>query len=190
MRIEKGGTCRNVIVGKKLVAKVAKPTWHDKQKVKDQLLSWIKGLRIPKERRGRWEQLKAYFLGGEQDVSLFGHLCRGILENLRERALSSQLADTAVPTRLSLLGIMNIQDVAQDVDFDTERFTDILSEKLPSSTLVNFGIGHTVKRPENFGVHNRELKLRDYGGRGLRRFLKEYRAEFAEALAEITYTVK
>lgn len=92
------------------------------------------------------------------------YLLGGICENIREAFYTRALGELVVPTRLSLLGLMNIQDTAEDIEYEPdalfERMKGVLGNDIG-------GTSHTFNRPNNFGVHDGRVKLRDYGNVGI-----------------------
>lgn len=167
MKIEKG-TSRIAIVGERATLKIPQ----------------IHGIFVMKElikatRNGR---LRKYLTGSEKHPqSLTKHLLRGWLENLREWRLSGEITDTVVPTRFSIFGIINVQDTAPDVDIPFGAVYDELRKLIAEDLVYQHG-GHTMPGKSNFGLHDGQIKLRDYGELGLEVLLKDYGNQLKQAL--------
>ena len=120
-------------------------------------------------------------------------LTRGISENLRERDLSKTEMDILVPTRASILGLVNIQDTARDVDIKNNEIYEAFWKRLVSlpdirdedERIIRAG-GHTLPQSKNYGLHEGTIKLRDYGERDLKELLTKYGHLLREAILEKT----
>jgi hypothetical protein len=80
---------------------------------------------------------------------------RGIWANWREWSHSSSLGENVVPTRLSLLGIINVIDTAVSL-------FEMHPAKFIRPTLGGKD-AHTFQETANYGWHRGKLKLLDYG---------------------------
>jgi hypothetical protein len=178
MKIEKG-TSRVALVGDKLTVKV--PMFNVRRLIGD----------VRKALQSKWA-LKEFFSGAERAGTLSFFL-RGLKENLREASLSKELADLVIPTRLSILGIINIQDSASEILSPEDNIYSAFWKKLINSIdreefknnerIIRRG-PHTLEQPDNFGLHGGRIKLLDYGEKGLDDLLREYGRLLQEVLEE------
>lgn len=170
MKIEKG-TSRIAIVGEKITIKL--PAIDFKRMIRA----------IREAIKGGW--LMDYMTDSENHIHSFArHALRGFKENIREYRLSQEISDkTIVPTRISIFGILNIQDTAIDVDLPHPAIGTVLIDKIPNQIMIDHG-AHTILDSSNFGLHEGLLKIRDYGELGLDFLLKNYEKEIEQALVE------
>jgi hypothetical protein len=179
MKLEKG-TSRAALVGEKLTIKI--PIFDIPRLIKD-IRSALQGNGMLRE-----------FLSGAERTGTLAFFLRGLRENRREASLSSELADLAVPTRLSVLGIVNIQDSAPEILSPEDEIYSAFWRKLVDSTdfssitegderIMRRGV-HTLQQSDNFGTHMGRIKLRDYGEKGLDELLRKYGKLLKEVLEE------
>jgi hypothetical protein len=128
--------------------------------------------------------LKDYLTNSEKyPFSLASNLLRGWLENLRERRLSREFTDIIVPTRLSIFGLLNVQDTATDLPPESPHVSSAIRDKI-NAEIVRKNGGHTIADNSNFGLHHGQLKIRDYGELGLDFLLSNYADQLEQAFAE------
>lgn len=170
MKIKKGSS-RIAFVGEEFTIKVPNP-------------STLKAIKYPLEKLSKGEShlFRRWFEYTEGNGTGLRRVFSGVLQNRREAQLSSELEDIVVPTRISIFGLLNIQNTAPT----------------PSASLEEIGIKmiiasngdamrdlHTFCQSENYGVHNGEIKLRDYGSPRLAPILRKHSNAIREALAEL-----
>lgn len=134
-----------------------------------------------------WNSLVDYFAAPTDRSHSFRHdLFSGIAANRREARLSGQLQDVVVPTRFSFLGILNIQDTADqsrrvDVSFIWgEIYGQIGKEEMDRDFPP---LSHAFAQPENYGFHEGRPKLLDYGEKRIGEFLLSHAAFMRKLLA-------
>lgn len=176
MEIRKG-TSRIAFVGKHFTCKVPNPTtFCDLTEIFRLLRSKnIKGLY-------RWLQ---YTEGNRHGLRW---VMSGFLQNWREFKLSKELGDMVVPTRLSLFGLLSIQDTAYDLSAisDDELFKSLRRAIGPEIMRDS----HTFSNRNNFGIHGDRAKIRDYGGVKTVPILRKHRNSIDLALKSLATETK
>jgi hypothetical protein len=137
----------------------------------------------------KWGALVDYFVAPTDRWFCFRHdLFKGIAANRREARLSGQLQDVVVPTRFSFLGILNIQETADqsrrvDVSFIWgEIYGQIGKEEMDRDFPA---LSHTFAHPENYGFHEGRPKLLDYGNKRIGEFLLSHAAFMRKLLSAL-----
>ena len=108
----------------------------------------------------------------------------GVLQNWQEFKLSKELNGIVVPTRLSVFGIFNIQDTATDLPKNISNH--ILFVELGRA--IGYDImkdTHTFRNSDNFGIHNGQAKIRDYGDPKIGSILKDHFSKIKESLRSL-----
>lgn len=110
-----------------------------------------------------FKELYHWFQYSEGNYCGFRWAISGFLQNWREFMLSKELGEIVVPTRLSVLGLLNIQDTSTDLP------ATINNGGLFATLGVAIGTDimrdtHTFHETDNFGIHDGQAKIRDYGG--------------------------
>ena len=98
---------------------------------------------------------------------------RGLFANRLEAANSRALGNNVVPTYFSLFGLVNIMASAQPCEIPMQMFC------AHSPAPVDI---HTFWSPKNYGWHNGQLKLVDYGSEKAIRHLLENASDFRAKL--------
>jgi hypothetical protein len=144
---------------------------------------------LKREGEGKWHSLADYFAAPTDRWHSFRHdLFKGIAANWREARLSAQLQDVVVPTRFSFLGILNIQDTADqsrrvDVSFIWgEIYGQIGKEEMDRDFPA---LSHAFAHPENYGFHEGRPKLLDYGNKRIGEFLLSHAAFMRKLLSNL-----
>lgn len=128
------------------------------------------------------EFLRKYFLNPEDENAFQKEQIRGLLANLRESKWSKALGNLVVPTRYSFLGLVNIQETAKVPQLPENELRKL------ARTLRGNPDPHTFHEPGNYGLHDGQLKLLDYGEYGVAQFLFDNRQRvetFLRALEDI-----
>ncbi|MCK9186118.1 hypothetical protein M0P48_01630 [Candidatus Gracilibacteria bacterium] len=172
MEIHKG-TSRIAFVGGNLTVKVPNPhTLRHLAKIFEYL------------KLGDLEELRNWFGYTEGNCVGFRWAISGLLQNWREFLLSKELSVIAVPTRLSIFGLLNVQDTAQNLP-------STISDK---DLFVTMGMAigpeimkdpHSVYGTDNFGIHDGRAKMRDYGNVKIGPILKGHIDPIREALKNL-----
>ena len=167
----KEGTTRFSLVGKKYVAKIPNPRTIKKQ---------LEGLmQILGKKDGHvLERLKMWFEFDERYFGI-GSIIRGPLENLREAGFYPSIKNIAVPTRFSILGIVNCQCVAEDTGLTMSQIAKAMTWALGDDFKND---RHTFANPDNFGIYKDQIRLRDYGGNKVVPILQKHRSRVEIAL--------
>lgn len=191
--ILKEGSTRIVVIGPKEVIKVAKGFQYDVFLQED-------------EPRGIIERYLS--TGAIQDLEALAELIKtrgavvsgtvllqkqfdgGLAANKleEESSIDGSLAGLIVPTKFSVEGLVNVQDFTPDVPYYSSTgkpsgnifWSQV--EALMDRGLDVFAGGHTIGSPENFGLHDGQIKFRDYGDRDLIAALISNRERIREAL--------
>lgn len=103
---------------------------------------------------------------------------RGFNQNLREGRLSRKLKDIVVPTLTSIFGLLNIQEKASPVDLEIDDVTKTLEKYVGDDIWQD---SHTFCHPDNYGIHEGKVKLRDYGGQSAQSILVNHREDLRNA---------
>lgn len=114
-------------------------------------------------------------------------LVRGSAQNLRELRLSRKLKSILVPTRASILGLLNVQDKALPVNLEMEDLIKILEKYVGEDIWKD---SHTFCNPDNYGIHDNKVKLRDYGGKNAQSVLIEHREDLRNAFQAMQELMK
>jgi hypothetical protein len=173
MEIKKGSS-RIAVCGKNFTAKV--PYFPP-----DRLQLIPEDLRIMWKMNG-WKGLVEYFTDPEDFMCFQQRFLDGWLANIREALWSRSLGDTVVPTHFSLAGILNIQSTAECLGLDIASVREAVKAEIRD----RIGDSHTFLSPDNYGRHNDQIKLLDYGSRGAGDFVRTHRAAFRRALTSLT----
>lgn len=171
----KRGSSRIALIGEEHVAKVPRmPTIRELKTLKNGYY-WLK--------KGRPDMFKIWLnMSEDSNVGPRSFLTRGYMQNVREASLSSKLGELAVPTRLSIAGLLNIQDFSADLSLDEKQLVAVLQKTLPMDLHVDT---HSFYNPQNYGWHEGTVKLRDYGGESISEMLMDHRREFADVLGAL-----
>ena len=174
------GTSRTAYVGESLTIKI--PNFNIKRAISTLIRASRNGI----------AGIREYITGKEGNPSSISFsLLRGIRENIRERVLSKTELDFLVPTRLSILGLINFQDTATATDSKDDEIYEAFFRKL--TQLPNFkdedekmlrAGGHTLPQAKNYGIHDGKVKLLDYGEVGLDKLLAKYGYLLQQVLEE------
>lgn len=133
--------------------------------------------RIIKE--GRPHTLSACLSKAHYDALIFG---KGVAANLVEAVMGVIARDVVVPTRMSIAGLVNIQDRAVPSTLPMHEIEKVLRSYFQEEPLKDM---HGCHDPTNYGVHNGELKLIDCGSLPLARIILKKRHEFRSALLDL-----
>ena len=145
------GSNRVAVIGNRLTVKIAKI--RHKQALGD-ILALI--------RDPHPILIRHYFLSMDNTFANFTNVfLQGFIENLVEAKYSKQLGDVAVPTRFSFLGVLNVQETAQEHELDGEQ----IMRALWKAAGKEFGPVHTFMNGKNYGIHEGRLKFLDYGSK-------------------------
>ena len=184
----KEGTSRIVFVGDSHVVKVAKINMDDIKGVQ----RFARKLLDDEHREGAWEVLT----GPEGATCSIRSVIRGIMENIREAKVSRDLPELVVPTRLSIAGVFNVQDLAATLPPCITTSADILRkffyifrEELNITRDELPTCAHTLRNMNNFGLHDGQVKFVDYGSSRLIPDLYKNPTGFKHALQRMTEMV-
>ena len=155
-----------VLIGKELVAKI--PRMQDLGVIK-RAVGWVRHYGFSEDKRRRILRN----LRREGGV--------GVRANCLESRLFNAYPDLIVPIRFDMgrLGLMNVQDRADYFDLGHEERYEAFSGELGNMADLIF---HTIREPNNFGVHEGRIKILDGGGEGLKRLLEMNRDAVERAL--------
>jgi len=124
-----------------------------------------------------------------REVSSPSRFVAGLNANATELILGdvSEIREFLVPTRDSVPGVMNIQDRAATFTLPEGMSVKGVLARDPEITDLMFKLrlNHTLKITANFGFHEGQVKLLDYGEPHLLYFLLKYHEEVRAALDEI-----
>lgn len=138
-------------------------------------------LRLMKQMYG-WKGLADYFTDTEDLTSFQQRFMAGWLANIREALWSRRLGDAVVPTHFSLGGFLNIQSSAEKCNgLDQGILRKVIKAEIGAPLDA-----HTFFSPENYGIHDENVKLLDYGYQGVGDSILKYRDAFKRALAVLT----
>lgn len=124
-----------------------------------------------------------------QNKGLLSTLFCGVMENYREwslykeGAVNADILDILVPTRFSILGLINIQDTAIDAHLEPLEVLRAIGTSISGRTALP--AMHTLEGTANFGMHDGRLKIRDAGEPGLRKLMKTHSSVIKEALEKV-----
>lgn len=114
-------------------------------------------------------------------------LVRGFSQNLREGILSRKLRDIVVPTYLTVFGLFNVQAKSEPINLEIDDVIRTLEEHVGDDVWKD---EHTFCNPENYGVHNGKVKLRDYGGKKANGVLIEHREDLKNAFGAMQLLIE
>jgi hypothetical protein len=173
----KHGSCRTAFVGERVTVKVPKVHVRNAATL----------LREALETRNL-AFIKSVVLGRDDELfTLSENLLKGWLENLREARGSAELKGVVVPTRFSVLGVINVMDTAEDIHIgELELSRAFKEEGLKSAIAENSDFDHTTASPSNFGKIEGVVYLRDYGERGVGQLLQKNHKAFRRALDRLS----
>jgi hypothetical protein len=133
--------------------------------------------RILRERSSN--RLRACIAETCYDTRIFG---KGVFANLVEAFMGVVAKDVVVPTRLSLAGLVNIQEKAEPSTLPKSDLRRILNTYFDEELLEEI---HGFNNPSNYGVHDGKLKLIDCGSLSLARIVLKKRRELRNALLDL-----
>ena len=129
-----------------------------------------------------WKGLVEYFTDPDDCTCFQQRFLGGWLANVREALWSRSLGDTVVPTHFSLAGLLNIQSTAEGANFDIATLRQAVKAEIQD----HITDAHTFLSPDNYGRHNGQVKLLDYGSRGAGDFVEKHRIAFRKALTALS----
>jgi hypothetical protein len=161
------GTSRTAFVTRYFTLKAPNASAFDYLRTGREFIRFAWDSRASSSVRENW-QLFSTLLAGTSPL-------RGLFANRLEAVNSRALGNNVVPTWFSLFGLVNIMASAQPCAIPVQTFRE--NPPAPVDT-------HTFWNPKNYGWHNGQLKLVDYGsGKAIRHLL----ANAADFRAKLNY---
>lgn len=110
---------------------------------------------------------------------------RGITANIREGEDSARFPGVVVPTRTHLSGLLSVQPTTEDLALTPDKVDLLLRDHLGTSVWER-NQNHTFTNPDNYGIRNKRVLIRDFGGDGMRDYLEENRSRVIDLLDKMT----
>jgi len=133
---------------------------------------------------GRYDLIRTVIFGDEKQYQPWSlsYSIRGVFETNREAANWKDLKGIVLPTRSMLGGLLAVQKTTDDLRTPFYDYLGMVNEELDAITLMQKGVHHTFSGIDNFGFDQGEVRLRDFGGKGVPEFLKEHRENMRRLL--------
>lgn len=109
----------------------------------------------------------------------------GVLANYREGRVPPELEDIIVPTKLSVFGLLNLQDATQDLPehITGNQVALVLLNALGADFKKDL---HVFSNEANFGLHEGTVKMRDAGGEHTLALCETHHTALRGAMQELT----
>lgn len=176
MRFGKG-TSRLAFVGKQNTVKVPNISV---------LGTRVKELLSPnnKMRRLAWE----YAFKPENTAMSIRYDLQGLFANQREGKHWRQLRGIALPTRTHFGGGIAVQPTATDMTCaDAKHLVfRLFDDEFGDKKIIEYGVEHTLFNPDNYGIYEGSVQLRDFGDLGMPEFLLDHQKQVRTIFRELT----
>ena len=117
------------------------------------------------------------------EISYVGHIFgKGVYANLIEAFMGLVAKEVVVPTRLSLAGLLNVQEKAEQAKITSDDIENTMKVYLDNEPLSDM---HGYLDPDNYGIHDGKMKMIDCGSLAVAKIIMKRRHDFRSALLEL-----